>query len=443
MVVQAQKGFYARDDSVDLVNLEQTKEYGFSVTLLNAVEQKFNLVLPIAETACLTIQLLENNLFGEEVGDSVSTSIKNKSSFDVAGTTKKFISASSLHLHPSLQTNERLLEFLIQHLIRLTYKIENRVNIYNPIMGEIQEKLPETYRVAKKYSPIIENGLGISLPDEEVGYIAVYLESALQKLQIFTQPISVVIVSTSDTATSLLLFSRIKAEFPDMIVEKMISLQEFPNWISKNKVNLIVSNTQVNGGRIPSVKVGNFLSNRDIARIKATIDKEVKTIPIKESLGILDWKPTLIDVLPKENIQLSLRAKDWREAVSKTIEVLVKSGGVEPHFTDAVIKQLEENGAYMVIAPGIALLHAKPCDGANRVSFCLCRFDPPIEFNHPNNDPVDIVIAFGAINPHSHEQALNEIVRLLENDEFLRQIRNARFPVEIIQFIKTINSYQA
>lgn len=436
MVTRWKKGCADTEPVANAATLEENKECYFATLLLDSIQQKFKLALPHCETSNLTIQLMQANII---VDSAVAVNIQNKPGYavDIPVLAKEFIKAVSLRLHPSLQTNDRLLELLVSHLTRLTHKTESQVSINNPLIAEIQEKIPETFKVAKAYSPMLETGLGIIIPNDEIGYIAVYLESALQKLQLLDEPIKLLVVSTADAATSLLFYSRIRAEFPDLIVAGKISLQEFPEWIKKNRTHLIVSNTHVDGGQTPSVKVGNFVNQEDVARIRETIEKQVKSNIVQESLVELGRQPTLKDVLPKENIRLSVRTIDWKDAVSKAVNILVNSGAVEPRFIKAVIEQHEENGSYMVIAPGIALLHARPSDGARSVAFSLCRLTPPVSFNHPHNDPVDIVIAFSAVNPHSHVRALNEIVRLLEEPEFLQQVRKAKFPNEIINFVKT------
>jgi len=42
---------------------------------------------------------------------------------------------------------------------------------------------------------------------------------------------------------------------------------------------------------------------------------------------------------------------------------LVDTDAVFPSYVDAMVRAVEELGPYMVVAPGIALAHARPEDG--------------------------------------------------------------------------------
>lgn len=47
-------------------------------------------------------------------------------------------------------------------------------------------------------------------------------------------------------------------------------------------------------------------------------------------------------------------------------ELLEKSGAIEPRYIDAMINTVKEIGPYIVIAPGIAMPHARPEAGAKK-----------------------------------------------------------------------------
>jgi PTS system ascorbate-specific IIA component len=54
---------------------------------------------------------------------------------------------------------------------------------------------------------------------------------------------------------------------------------------------------------------------------------------------------------------------------------------------------LQELGPYAVIAPGIALLHARPDDGVLAPCLALITLSRAVEFGSEQNDPVDLVFA--------------------------------------------------
>ena len=91
-----------------------------------------------------------------------------------------------------------------------------------------------------------------------------------------------------------------------------------------------------------------------------------------------------------------------------------------------MIKFCEEHQAYIVIAPGIALPHARPEDGVKKICLSLLTLQKPVHFGHPHNDPVDLVIALGMIDNKSHVEALASLSEILMDKKKLNIIRRKK-----------------
>ncbi|MGQ9682449.1 MAG: PTS sugar transporter subunit IIA [Anaerolineae bacterium] len=143
-------------------------------------------------------------------------------------------------------------------------------------------------------------------------------------------------------------------------------------------------------------------------------------------------------MLTADTVALRVRVRDWQEAVCKAGELLVNSAAVEPRYVEAMIRMVREIGPYIVIAPGIALPHARPEDGVNRPCMSLMTLDPPVCFGNAHNDPVSVVVAFGTSESEGHIKALAELARLLEDGEALERIKRSSSPDEILALVRTI-----
>ncbi|HBT50108.1 MAG TPA: PTS mannitol transporter subunit IIBC, partial [Caldanaerobacter subterraneus] len=130
-------------------------------------------------------------------------------------------------------------------------------------------------------------------------------------------------------------------------------------------------------------------------------------------------------LLTKDTIKLNVEAKDWEEAVRIGGELLVKNGFAEPQYVEAMINTVKEMGPYIVIAPGIAMPHARPEAGARKIGMSLITLKNPVNFGNKENDPVKIVVSLCAIDHSSHLKALSELVELLGDEEFVEAVLNA------------------
>lgn len=127
-----------------------------------------------------------------------------------------------------------------------------------------------------------------------------------------------------------------------------------------------------------------------------------------------------------DRVATGVRAADWRAAVRAAGRLLEESGAVEARYTAAMLRAVEELGPYIVIAPGLALPHARPEDGVRQACMAVVSLEPPVAFGSAENDPVRVVIALGAADADGHVQALAQLMAALEDPEDLDTLLRAR-----------------
>ncbi len=123
----------------------------------------------------------------------------------------------------------------------------------------------------------------------------------------------------------------------------------------------------------------------------------------------------LDQLLTRDRVAVNLPATDWRDAICQIGALMVRSGAVEPRYIDAMIRTAEELGPYIVIAPGIAMPHARPEEGVVSPCIALATLGAPINFGNPDNDPVHLILAFGVVDNRQHIEALSEIATIFSN----------------------------
>ncbi len=146
--------------------------------------------------------------------------------------------------------------------------------------------------------------------------------------------------------------------------------------------------------------------------------------------------PILSSLLGESNIQVQVRARSWSDLVRVAGELLLATRQVEPRYVLAMEEMVRSEGAYMVVVPGLALLHARPEAGALGECLSLVTSAEPVYFGHPTNDPVDLAIAFAAGHPSGHLQVMAEIARFLQDESSLAAVRRAKQVQEVREIIR-------
>jgi mannitol operon transcriptional antiterminator len=140
----------------------------------------------------------------------------------------------------------------------------------------------------------------------------------------------------------------------------------------------------------------------------------------------------LKDLLTPKTIQLNVSARDWEEVTDIAGKMLLDTGAIEPHYIEAMKDTIHQLGPYVVIAPGIALLHSRPANDVKRICMSLVTLKPPVNFGHPSNDPVKIAVALGGVDENSHIDALMEIANILSEEDKVAKIISAISVEEIL-----------
>lgn len=122
---------------------------------------------------------------------------------------------------------------------------------------------------------------------------------------------------------------------------------------------------------------------------------------------------TINTLLAPGAVELNGRAGNWREAIRLAGSLLERSGDATRDYTDAMVQSVEDNGPYIVVAPGFAFAHARPSEAVKRTALSWVRLARPVEFGHKSNDPVDLVVALAARDSSEHLAAMKELAGLL------------------------------
>ena len=144
---------------------------------------------------------------------------------------------------------------------------------------------------------------------------------------------------------------------------------------------------------------------------------------------------SLNEMLGQGAVALDVPCADWREAVRESGRLLVASGVATDDYTDQMIDTVERLGPYIVIAPGLALAHARPSEAVLRTGMSWLRPAEPVEFGHRTNDPVTLVVGLAATDHEQHQTALVEFATLFSDEQRRRQLTKLPDPAALRDFL--------
>ena len=339
-----------------------------------------------------------------------------------------------MRLHPMLKIDEVLFQELKNHLDYSLFRLNYHIPIRNLYLNAIKERFPKIYRVAESSIFILENEISSHIPEEEVGFIAMYLLSALERLRtVEDSHLNAIIANDGVRAKSSLLQSRLEYEFPNLRVIRTIN--SFGTSSSNDlEGDLIISTLPIEDSKLPVIEVQPFLEIDDIKSIQRWIAEKNQS-KRNQNLKSLDQQNSLVDLLKLAHITFSLGGYSWREIVALASQPLINSGTIQDRYLSAMINVIEDHGFYMYMGSGVLLLHAKPTDGVNQLCMSMLKLEQPFKFENDTPPDTDIIFVLGATDDNSHLTALFQLNDLIQYPEFMNGIRNTKKPSEVVNIL--------
>lgn len=400
----------------------------------------------------------------------IKKTTSNKEIVKMQVITRNFIEKISKDIHRNLQGDYIFYENLINHLESTFSTLGDRFAI-NSVVDEVLQRYPEVKQATERNVYVFEEYVGRKLSEEEIAYIVVHICAAIERNKNETVRYSVVLVCNGGIGTSQLLLARLEKFFHLDVID-IIPAHDIEN-MNMDDVDAVISTISLEGKGIEYIQVDPLLTDEDCIRVgeklskihpkvseKETISEEnqdslksLETIKdileedeeeiaigkiksVIESFFQKKEETTLSDLLPAQAIQIGVECSDWKGAIEASAKYLLKNGAINENYIKAMIKNVMENGPYIVVAPGFALPHEALNAGASKVGMSLIRLKTPVPFGKEEMDPIEWVCCLSAINKETHLKAMFQLVNLFYNQSFRVKIKECKTGEEIYKIIE-------
>ena len=129
--------------------------------------------------------------------------------------------------------------------------------------------------------------------------------------------------------------------------------------------------------------------------------------------------------LPASAIVIAAHAADWRAAVTLAGDALAASGAAKPEYSREMIRMIEEHGPYVVIAPGLALAHARPGPEVLADGLSVVTLAEPVSFGHPYNDPVSVILGLAILTADRHLAVVAAVANIFNDSTAIADLAAA------------------
>lgn len=450
-----------------LVEIENARDYSIVVNSLAYHGSKYGFSFSREENAVIALAVL--------CADTHNISYyKKENQIKIQVIAAKIIKETGKKLGFDFAFNDTLSCILSEHLSHAYYRVKFAVPCDNPVYLKIGCRYKKIVRAVRDSLGQFESLTGRKVPEEEIsGIAALFCGEYYGNAERFRRYKILIVTGEGMTASSFL-SSKLTGVFPEIDIMAVLTKRRLTAKALFEKADFIVTTVPLDSYESKAIVVDPILDEDNISDIKSFMSKNppknsgsashhkdalTKMLSIAsrvcpkqiydelfaqlvEEIGPIDNRYyhqrcdiMLKQLLTPDTISLGVSANNWEEAVRLSGNLMVKAGCVEPRFVDAMVGFVAANGPYVVIAPGIAIPHARPEDGVKKMCISLITLKNPVEFGSEDNDPVDLVIGLAAIDNSSHLDALAELIEILSDKDKQSIIRNAKSPAEILALL--------
>lgn len=337
---------------------------------------------------------------------------------------------------------------LYTHMKPALLRYKYGIIFHNHLLQDIIENYPQIYNIVSKICIQLEEMIGYPISENEISYITMHFGGHLRRKKRAISTCRVLLVCLNGIATSKLLKKELEHIIGNVEIDT-VSLDEISKYYGK--VDYIISTIPIKDKEFihKTIQVNPILNELDRVKIKSIfreysykinsesiynkIIKDLKRYISKEDLPIIKkmiWsrfqegiisnksggrirKPMLNELITEEMITFTDKVDTWEDALYLSAKPLLDNGSIEERYIEKVIANVNELGPYIVIAPKVAISHARPKDGVNKLGMTLLILKEPVNFSKTDDKNVNLVVTLASSDDEIHLLALQQLSKIL------------------------------
>ncbi|KXG08934.1 Transcriptional regulator ManR [Anoxybacillus sp. P3H1B] len=425
------------------------------------IQQALNESTQAEELAYLTILLL-----GITQGQLSPTSTELLTSM-----TEKIINDFEKYACFQIKNKPKAIEALYHHFKPAYYRMLYKIPITNPLLEEIKEEHASLFSFVSEVMKPIQEMLNIDIPEDEIGFLTIHFGALLEQNALEAKnkkPIRAVIVCSNGISSSLMVETYLHSLFPNFHWLSPMSKDAFSN-LDERDYDIVFSTVPLQTSKTLFI-VKPIMNEAEKKLLHHTVMQQLFThstpyptpeqiIKIIEKYCVVQHaeklkeditavlygqpnktnlrrrQPLLNELITEEMIQFETGISDWKKAIAKAAEPLLQNGYIQPSYIDEMIGNVEKLGPYFIVHPELAIPHARPECGVQKLGMSILKLDEPTYLLNEEKNAVKVLICLAAIDNTTHLKALAQLTKLLGNKESLQALFQAKDKAELLQLI--------
>ena len=396
--------------------------------IYDTIESNYHIKLPLNEKYYIQLYLDSYGLMTKGGFENAKNALR--SSLEFQQFLLQFIEVLNTILNIDIHNETSTLQGLITHVSGTVIRLKNQIKIHNPLLANVKKSFSLIYQATWSTSILFDQYFHITITEDEIAYIALYLGVVREKTD-YHLTICLVIARTNNL--TMILKEQIIKLHHAIQIDAILTPNEYHMLKNMHTWDLVITTIDDLDGNT-SVHVNEIMTNEEKAYIQSLINHIADKKILRSETSFLLNRNQLFD---EHLIFIKPTVKTKEELLTFICDKLTSYGYTTPDFLASVLKREREISTE--IGSGVAIPHGNALF-VRKTIIAYISLPAPIEWV-PNENVQHIFLP--AINSNNKKEVEDSIkkfyktlISLIENNQ-IHTLLEKNNPSDIINIIES------
>lgn len=412
-------------DSEELDIIRRYNEYPFTVAIFKKLHEKVYVLFSNEDVVFLAMQIMCSKFIG--ISDMHDT-LGQVKLYDtkLVQFVDRLVNIIGNILDVDLSSDEKLKESLIFHLRPTIFRIRYGTPQSNTLVPFIKKEYKNIFRATWAISILFEEYYDLQITEDELGYIVLYVQSAMERQQ---HQYHILLLTDSSMGHTQLLCERIKKNVPQIQHIEVESTHDFKLYKHED-ADIIITPVVLSERDRRIVNISNLLSETGISTLRTHMDK----LNLKVHEDHNPFSPICFPLFSPDIVFMHVKVKDKDEILRYMAEQMEHKGFVTKQFYQSVMER--ESATTTSIGNGVSLPHGAQSEVIDS-KVAIAILEEGILWD---DDVVDVVflLGFKMTTPDETkriQEFYKQYISLVETDEKIKTLKGMKSNVELYKYL--------
>lgn len=382
------------------------EDYRLAERIAKELEEEFEIVIPDIEVSYICLHIKGAKHEKIEWDGKAPLPVESREMQQLVNDMIQVFDREQAYL---LRQDDEFIQGLLAHLQPTLIRLGHDMQIHNPVLHDIQNNYPEIYKRCERVAQVLGERIGKTVPEEEIGFLAVHFGAAIFRLEGKREKIRRVrvgVVCSSGIGISRLMSSKLQKVFRNQMEIVTYGAKDITPYIA-GKTDFFVSSITMEPYETPVIYVNPLLNEEDMEEIRRMTYKYGR-IPEKQKEA--DEFSVQLEEINLVAAQINTIIKHMNLfKVNNQIsfdELLIEVSEKMSPYSDRRemiredLRKRERISSQIFAEFGFALLHTRT-KGVIRPEFSICLTEDPGTFQDPYLKGITVVfIMLAPVDDH-------------------------------------------